>query len=52
MLASCRNLHRFLVDQAFYPVFLSSLLSLFIFIGRALISGNSVVYANLVWNLF
>lgn len=52
MFVSVRNLHRFLVDQVFYPVFLSSLLGLTIFAGRVLISGNLMIYRNLVWNLF
>jgi uncharacterized membrane protein len=52
MFTSVRNLHRFLLDQAFYPLFLSSLLSLSIFAGRVLLSRNLVIYRNLVWNLF
>jgi uncharacterized membrane protein len=45
------RLHRFLVDQTFYPILLSSLYSLALYAGRALGSGLWVVYANLVWNL-
>jgi uncharacterized membrane protein len=45
------RLHRFLVDQTFYPILLSSLYSLALYAGRVLSSGLWVVYANLVWNL-
>ncbi|MBN2550170.1 MAG: DUF1361 domain-containing protein [Anaerolineales bacterium] len=46
------RIHRFFLSQAFYPIVLSSLLALSIYIGRVLYSGSRVVYANLVWNLF
>jgi uncharacterized membrane protein len=45
------RLHRFLVSQSFYPIVLSAALALAIFIARVLVSGNRIVYANLVWNL-
>jgi uncharacterized membrane protein len=45
------RLHRFLVDQTFYPILLSSLYSLALYAGRVLGSGLWVIYANLVWNL-
>ncbi len=43
--------HRFLVDQTFYPIALSSLYALALYAGRVLGSGLWVIYANLVWNL-
>jgi len=49
---SISRLHRFLLDQSFYPILLSSALAMTIYAGRVLASGTWVVYANLVWNLF
>lgn len=46
-----RRLHRFLLSQAFYAVFLSSLLAMSIFSARVFASGTWRIYANLVWNL-
>lgn len=43
--------HRFLANQSFYPILLSSLLALALFAARVLES-QSMVYRNLVWNLF
>lgn len=45
------RLHRFLVDQTFYPIVLSSAYSLALYAGRIFGSGLWVVYFNLVWNL-
>jgi uncharacterized membrane protein len=52
MFTSIRNLNRFLLDQAFYPITLSSLLGLAFFAGRVILTHNTVIYRNLVWNLF
>ncbi len=46
------GLHRSLRRYLFYPIFLSSLLSLGIYSGRVILSSNWIVYRNLVWNLF
>jgi uncharacterized membrane protein len=46
------EIHRFLVNQMFYPLVLSSLLALGIFLGRIYLSDNWYQYRNLVWNLF
>jgi uncharacterized membrane protein len=46
------RIHRFLVDQSFYPIALSSAYALALYAGRVLGSGAWVVYFNLVWNLF
>jgi uncharacterized membrane protein len=42
--------HRFLANQSFYSIFLTTLLALALFAARALES-QSMVYRNLVWNL-
>jgi uncharacterized membrane protein len=47
-----KRLHRFLADQSFYPILLSSVYAMLLFIARVYISGYSRVYSNLVWNLF
>ena len=47
-----RKTHRFLAEQAFYPIALASLYSLALYAGRALFTGSPMVYSNLVWNLF
>lgn len=52
MIQTLLSIHRFFTSQAFYPILLSSLLALSIYVGRVLYSGSRVVYANLVWNLF
>lgn len=52
MSQSILKMHRFLVSQLFYPILLSSALALSMFVVRVILSGNTVVYANLVWNLF
>jgi uncharacterized membrane protein len=44
--------HRYLVDQSFYPIALSTFYSLALYAGRVLWSGAWMIYANLVWNLF
>jgi uncharacterized membrane protein len=52
MLGLLSRLNRFLLNQSVYPVTLSSMLALSIFIVRAFTSETWVIYANLVWNLF
>jgi uncharacterized membrane protein len=47
-----RALHSLLTDHLFYPIVLSSLLAMGIYIARALYSWNWVVYRNMVVNLF
>ena len=46
------SLHRSLKRHLFYPIFLSTLLSVSIYLGRVVLSQNWVVYRNLAWNLF
>jgi len=46
-----RQLHRFLARHSLYPVALSSLLAVALFVARAYRS-RSITYAFLVWNLF
>src|SRR5512139_3267419 len=48
---SILRIHRFLVDQSFYPIALSSFYALVLYSGRVMGTGAWVVYANLVWNL-
>ncbi|MCP4540890.1 MAG: DUF1361 domain-containing protein [Chloroflexi bacterium] len=43
--------HRFLMRQSLYPLLLSSLLAVTLFVGRVYRSHNAS-YASLVWNLF
>jgi len=43
--------NRFLVRQMFYPLVLSSVLALMTYAGRAVFSGEPIVYFNLVYNL-
>ncbi len=50
--ARIRAIHGVLADHLFYPIALSSLLSLGIYVGRVMYSWNWVIYRNLVWNLF
>lgn len=52
MLNTLRRLHRFLNDQSFYPILISSVYALALFIGRVVYSQQPRVYSNLVWNLF
>lgn len=52
MIVWIKRLHRFLADQSFYPILLSSLFAIMLFVGRAIYSGQPRVYSNLVWNLF
>ena len=47
-----KRLHRFLADQSFYPILLSSVYATLLYAGRAIYSEQPRVYANLVWNLF
>jgi uncharacterized membrane protein len=44
-------IHRFLVSQSLYPIVLSSLFAMMLFVSRVLY-GRSWNYNNLVWNLF
>lgn len=43
--------HRFLVSQSFYPIVLSSMLAVSIYIGRVLYSGIRHSHSYLIWNL-
>lgn len=52
MIGKFAALHRFLKRHLFYPIFLSSLLAVGIYVGRVVLSQNWVVYRNLAWNLF
>jgi uncharacterized membrane protein len=47
-----KKIHQFLTAQAFYAIAFSSFFALLFFIGRALYTQNTVIYRNLVWNLF
>jgi uncharacterized membrane protein len=51
LLDSILHLHRFLSSQLVYPLVLSSLLAVTLFIGRVLQSHN-LTYHYLLWNLF
>jgi len=46
------RIHRFLAGQLFYPILMSSVLAAGIFVGRVFLSDTSIIYRNLVWNLF
>ena len=52
MFTKVRRLHNFFESQLVYPIVLSSSLAIGIYIGRVLLSGNWLIYRNLVWNLF
>jgi len=52
MIALISRFNRFLMSQSFYPILLSSILAMAIFVVRVFISGSSHIYSNLVWNLF
>lgn len=52
MLIQITALHRSLRNNLFYPIVLSSLLALGMYIGRIILSHNWIIYRNLVWNLF
>lgn len=45
------RLHQFLSSQSAYPILLSSVFAMVLFIGRIFLS-ESFAYRNLVWNLF
>jgi uncharacterized membrane protein len=47
-----RILHRFLSSQSFYPIVLSTGLAFVTYFGRILQSDSTIIYRNLVWNLF
>ena len=51
MLRQLINLHRFLDNQSFYPILLSSLFAFTLYLVRAVYSGSWLVYINLSWNL-
>jgi uncharacterized membrane protein len=46
-----KNIHRFLVSQVLYPLILSSVLAMILFIARVVYT-RSPDYRNLAWNLF
>jgi len=46
------RLNRFLMSQSLYPIILSSMLAMAIFVVRVYTSGSFRIYSNLVWNLF
>jgi uncharacterized membrane protein len=46
------NVHRFLWSQSLYALLLSTVLALGMFAARAILSQNTFVFRNLVWNLF
>lgn len=52
MLEYLKRFHRFLVAQSLYPLVLSSLLALSIYMGRVIFSESWLIYANMVKNLF
>jgi uncharacterized membrane protein len=47
-----RGLHRFFSAQLLYPMILSSLLAVGIWVGRVILSDAVIIYRMLVWNLF
>lgn len=51
MLRTLQDLNRFLINQSFYPILLSSLFALALYFARGLYSGSWLIYRNLVWNL-
>jgi uncharacterized membrane protein len=52
MVVRINRIHRFLVGQMMYPILLSTILALVLFVGRVYMSGSWRIYSNLVWNLF
>jgi uncharacterized membrane protein len=52
MLIRLNRLNRFFSGQLLYPLALSSLLAFGLFVARVIVARNSVIYRNLVWNLF
>jgi uncharacterized membrane protein len=52
MFSRINRLHRFFLGQLLYPLILSSLLAFGLFAARVIVARNSVIYRNLVWNLF
>jgi uncharacterized membrane protein len=46
-----KTLHRFLTGQLFYPILLSTILALSMYLFRVYITQNSIIYFNLVWNI-
>jgi uncharacterized membrane protein len=52
MISQINRLHRFFSSQLLYPLVLSSLLAFGLFAARVIVAHNTVIYRNLVWNLF
>jgi uncharacterized membrane protein len=52
MMSQINRLHRFFSSQLLYPLVLSSLLAFGLFAARVIVAHNTVIYRNLVWNLF
>jgi uncharacterized membrane protein len=52
MLTQIAAYHRSLKNHLFYPIVLSSLLAVGMYVGRVILSHNWIIYRNLVWNLF
>jgi uncharacterized membrane protein len=52
MSRSLLTIHRFFLSQSLYPLLLSTGLALTLFAGRVIFSGTTLIYRNLVWNLF
>jgi len=50
MIANLKRLHRFLVNEAFYPLVFATLVASGVYMVRVYLSGNQS-YRNLVWNL-
>jgi len=51
LLLSLRDLHRFLTNQSFYLILLSSLFAVALYAARGVYSGSWLIYRNLLWNL-
>lgn len=49
---SIKRLHRYLADQSFYPILISSLFATALFVARGFYTGEFHTYSMLVWNLF
>jgi uncharacterized membrane protein len=52
MIELISRFNRFMMSQSFYPILLSSILAMSIFMVRVFISRSLHIYSNLVWNLF
>jgi len=51
IIQSFKNIHHFLVNQTIYPILLSTVFALALFIARVFQS-YTFAYTNLIWNLF